>query len=84
MTLRALRTFRAIAQHGSFARAGEVVGLTQPAASLQIKSLEEEFGTRLFDRSRRLPRLTQGWTDRSTKINRGVSALRPDRFSAGQ
>ncbi|ACL61590.1 LysR family transcriptional regulator [Methylobacterium nodulans] len=59
MSLRALRTLHAIAQHGSFARAGEVVGLTQSAVSLQVKMLEEEFGARLFDRSRRLPRLTE-------------------------
>jgi len=58
MSLRALRTLQAIAQHGSFARAGEVVGLTQSAVSLQIKALEDEFGAQLFDRSRRLPRLT--------------------------
>lgn len=58
MSLRALRTLQAIAHHGSFARAGEVVGLTQSAVSLQIKALEDEFGAQLFDRSRRLPRLT--------------------------
>lgn len=58
MSLRALRTLHAIARHGSFARAGEVVGLTQSAVSLQIRALEKEFGAQLFDRSRRLPRLT--------------------------
>ncbi|PWC91127.1 LysR family transcriptional regulator [Azospirillum sp. TSO5] len=58
MSLRALRTLQAIARHGSFARAGEAVGLTQSAVSLQVKSLEEEFGAQLFDRSRRLPALT--------------------------
>lgn len=58
MSLRALRTLQAIARHGSFARAGEAVGLTQSAVSLQIKSLEEEFGVQLFDRSRRRPVLT--------------------------
>ncbi|WP_051987578.1 LysR family transcriptional regulator [Bosea sp. UNC402CLCol] len=59
MSLRALRTLHAIARHGSFARAGEAVGLTQSAVSLQVKSLEDEFGVRLFDRSRRLPVLTE-------------------------
>ncbi|NEU12147.1 LysR family transcriptional regulator [Methylobacterium sp. BTF04] len=59
MSLRALRTLHAIARHGSFARAGEAVGLTQSAVSLQVKALEEEFGAELFDRSRRLPRLTE-------------------------
>ena len=59
MSLRALRTLHAIARYGSFARAGEVVGVTQSAVSLQVKALEEEFGAKLFDRSRRLPRLTE-------------------------
>ncbi|WP_019998682.1 LysR family transcriptional regulator [Aureimonas ureilytica] len=59
MSLRAFRTLVAIANHGSFARAGEVVGLTQSAVSLQVKALEEEFGTKLFDRSRRRPVLTE-------------------------
>lgn len=59
MSIRALRTLRAIARHGSFGRAGEAVGLTQSAVSLQVKTLEEEFAVQLFDRSRRLPVLTE-------------------------
>lgn len=58
MSLRALRTLVAIAQHGSFARAAEAVHLTQSAVSLHIRGLEEEFNAPLFDRSRRLPVLT--------------------------
>ncbi|OYW59807.1 MAG: LysR family transcriptional regulator [Azorhizobium sp. 32-67-21] len=59
MSLRALRSLKAIAHHGSFAKAGEAVGLTQSAISLQVRALEEEFGAQLFDRSRRLPVLTE-------------------------
>ncbi|CAN1600264.1 LysR family transcriptional regulator [Pseudomonas sp. B21-028] len=59
MSLRALRTLVAIAQHGSFARAAEAVHLTQSAVSLHIKGLEDEFNAPLFDRSRRLPVLTE-------------------------
>ena len=58
MSLRALRTLLAIAQHGSFVRAADAVHLTQSAVSLHVRSLEEDFNTRLFDRSRRLPVLT--------------------------
>ena len=57
MELRQLRTFVAIADHGSFVAAGEHIGLTQSAISLQIKALEQEFGTPLFDRSSRPPSL---------------------------
>lgn len=59
MSIRAFRTLRAIGNYGSFARAGQAVGLTQSAVSLQVRMLEEEFGAALFDRSRRLPVLTE-------------------------
>ncbi|MCG0996314.1 LysR family transcriptional regulator [Acetobacter indonesiensis] len=71
MSLRALRTLQAIAHHGSFARAGEAVGLTQSAVSLQVKALEEEFRVTLFDRSRRVPRFTEAGKillDRSAEV----------------
>lgn len=59
MSLRAFRSFVAIARHGSFARAGAAVGLTQSAISLQIKALETDYGVQLFDRGRRKPALTE-------------------------
>ena len=58
MSLRELRTLIAIAQHGSFVRAAEAVHLTQSAVSLHVRALEEEFNAALFDRSRRVPVLT--------------------------
>jgi DNA-binding transcriptional LysR family regulator len=45
-----LRTFAAIAELGSLTRAAERLHLSQPAASAQIKQLEEEFGVALFER----------------------------------
>lgn len=59
MSLRALRTLVAIAQHGTFARAAEAVCLTQSAVSLHVRSLEEEFNAPLFDRTHRVPVLTE-------------------------
>ena len=59
MSLRALRTLVAIAQYGSFVRAADAVHLTQSAVSLHVRSLEEDFNALLFDRSRRLPVLTE-------------------------
>jgi len=58
MSLRALRTLIAVAKFGSFARAAEAVCLTQSAVSLHIRSLEADFNASLFDRSRRVPVLT--------------------------
>lgn len=48
-----LKTFIAVVQGGSFAAAGERIGLTQSAVSSQIKRLEESLGFALFDRTRR-------------------------------
>jgi len=48
-----LRTFVTIADLGSFTRAGDKLGRSQPAISLQIKRLEELLQSRLYDRSSR-------------------------------
>jgi DNA-binding transcriptional LysR family regulator len=45
-----LRVFRAVAGHLSFRKAAEQLYLTQPAITLQIKTLEDEMGARLFER----------------------------------
>lgn len=51
MNLNQLETFVAISKTMSFRKAGEMLNLTQPAVSAQIKSLEEQFGAVLIDRS---------------------------------
>jgi DNA-binding transcriptional LysR family regulator len=50
MELYQLRTFAAVAQLGNLTQAAESLHLSQPAASAQIKLLEEEFGVTLFER----------------------------------
>lgn len=57
MSLRALRTLVTIARKGSFAAAAEQLRLTQAAVSLQIKSLEEELQSELFNRDGHKPKL---------------------------
>ncbi len=51
--LRELNTFVAVARHGTFAAAGQQVGLTQSAVSAQMRVLEQGLGVRLFERSGR-------------------------------
>jgi DNA-binding transcriptional LysR family regulator len=51
MGLRRLQVFHAVAKHLSFTKAAEALFMTQPAVTFQIKQLEEQFNTRLFDRS---------------------------------
>jgi DNA-binding transcriptional LysR family regulator len=46
-----LKVFRTVAEHLSFRKAAELLFLTQPAVTLQIKALEEDLGIRLFDRA---------------------------------
>lgn len=50
MADRRLQVFHAVAKQSSFTKAGEVLFMTQPAVTFQIKQLEEHFDTRLFDR----------------------------------
>ncbi|HUA96825.1 MAG TPA: LysR family transcriptional regulator [Terracidiphilus sp.] len=45
-----MRTFLQVCRLKSFSRAAEKLGVTQPAISAQIRSLEKEVGARLFDR----------------------------------
>jgi DNA-binding transcriptional LysR family regulator len=53
MDTRQLKTFIAIAKHGTFAKAADAVGLTPSAVSQQMQTLESEVQAELFDRSTR-------------------------------
>jgi len=48
---RRLQAFQAVAKHRSFTKAAEALCMTQPAVTFQIRQLEEQFDTRLFDRA---------------------------------
>ena len=58
VSLRGLRTFCIAARHESFRTAGELLFITPSAVSHQIKSLEQELGQQLFERSSRELKLT--------------------------
>lgn len=58
MELRHLRYFLAAAHSLSFTRASNHLNITQPTLSHQIKQLEDEIGSQLFDRVGRSVRLT--------------------------
>ena len=53
MDTRQLAAFCAVVERKSFSQAAERLGVTQPAVSLQIRSLEERLGRQLLDRSGR-------------------------------
>jgi DNA-binding transcriptional LysR family regulator len=58
MDLPQLEMFLAVAEEGSFTRAGERLHVSQSAVSRQIGLLERELGGRLFHRDGRRPTLT--------------------------
>lgn len=55
MSIRQLRSLIAIADHGSFGAAAEVMHLTQSAVSMQVRALENELRIEIFDRTKRPP-----------------------------
>lgn len=50
MADRRLQVFHAVAKYRSFTRAADALFMTQPAVTFQIRHLEEEVNTRLFER----------------------------------
>ncbi len=53
MDTRQLAAFCTVVELRSFSQAAERLGVTQPAVSLQVRSLEKRLGTQLLDRSGR-------------------------------
>ncbi|MER5632418.1 LysR family transcriptional regulator [Streptomyces nitrosporeus] len=81
----------AVARHGSLGRAAREVGVSQPAASSRIRSMERQLGVALLDRSPRGSRLTGAgalvtdWARRVVEaaeaFDAGAQALRDRRDS---
>ena len=59
LTLRQLQVFATVAKHLSHSRAAEVLYLSQPAVSMQIKQLEENVGLPLFEQVGKQIHLTE-------------------------
>ena len=59
MTLRQLRTFKTVADLGSFSQAAQQLRLSQPSVSYQVKELEESLGLPLLDRLSKRIQLTE-------------------------
>ena len=59
MSLRQLETLVAIADAGSFHAAADRLAITRSAVSMQMKALEQDLQTPLFDRARRPPTLRE-------------------------
>ncbi len=59
MADRRLQVFHTVAKLLSFTKAAEVLHMTQPAVTFQVRQLEEHFNTRLFDRTHNRVTLTR-------------------------
>jgi DNA-binding transcriptional LysR family regulator len=73
--LYALRAFEAAARYASFTRAAEELAITQSAVSRHIRTLEEHFGCRLFQRAGRSLQLTEAARMLLPGISDGFAAL---------
>ena len=78
-TLRQLKVFESVARHASYSRAAEELFLTQPAVSIQIKTLEGHVGLELFEQLGKKIYLTPAGTE-LLRISRSIIAL----FEEGQ
>ena len=63
MDIKALNIFMEVAEQGSFTKAGDKLGYSQPTISFQIKQLERELGVSLFDRIGHTVSLTDAGRD---------------------
>ncbi len=59
MADRRLKIFHTVARLLNFTKAGEHLHMTQPAVTFQIRQLEDQFNTRLFDRTHNKVSLTE-------------------------
>ncbi len=68
VTLKQMRYFDALSRHGHFGRAAEACAVTQPALSMQIRDMERELGTPLFERGARGVRPTAFGEDMLARV----------------
>lgn len=94
MDTRLLRTFAALAKTGSFTAAAAELHVAQSTATVQIRSLERELGTRLFDRlptgalltsaGQRLLEEAETMLDAEVRLRAAASAGNGDGAAEGQ
>lgn len=85
MDIKQLRAFLAIADTGSVTRASEALHIVQPALSRQLRMLEEDIGTPLFERGPRGMELTDAGTwliERARRALREIDHARTDILAA--
>ena len=75
MTIHQLKIFWAVAQARSYTKASKMLGLAQPSLSQQISKLEEELGSKLFNRGFSKITLTDSGLFLSTKAEQILASV---------
>ena len=83
-TSRQLKAFLLVAQHRSFTRAAGVLFITPSGLSLLIRELENQLGTRLFERTTRQVLLTKAGSQLLIAVERNLHALEDAMSNAGK
>ncbi len=76
MLLSHVESFVEVARQGTVSRAAQALSITQPALTVRLQQLEEELGTRLFERGRRGIVLTEAGRAFLPYAERALASLR--------
>lgn len=71
-----LHIFHTVAEKGSFSHAAQALHMTQPAVTMQVQSLEEYFGTKLFARSTKKVELTEAGRTLLPFARKGIELMK--------
>lgn len=71
-----LHIFYTVAEKGSFSAAAQALHMTQPAVTMQVQSLEDYFGTKLFQRSTKRIELTEAGGTLMPFAQRSIDLIR--------
>ncbi|MCP1306000.1 selenium metabolism-associated LysR family transcriptional regulator [Paenibacillus tyrfis] len=71
-----LHIFHTVAEKGSFSYAAQALHMTQPAVTMQVQSLEDYFGTKLFVRSTKRVELTEAGRTLLPFASRSIELMR--------
>lgn len=75
LPLNSLVVFESAARHGSFTRAADELGISQPAVSHAVRSLETELGSVLFNRRNKGVYLTQAGKYLTEQVALGINVI---------
>ncbi|MEU6641888.1 LysR family transcriptional regulator [Saccharomonospora sp. NPDC046836] len=75
MDIKQLKALVTVAEVGSVTRAAELLHLVQPAVTRQIRTLEQELGVPLFERTRQGMRLTEAGASMAERARRALHEL---------